>query len=358
MEADQGQPRRRRRDAVEGDNILPDGFEERRARHRTNFLHRHDSFRGNHIRQMDLYLGLAERLADEALAFTIAIVCYGVAAGFYTRIGLDRLSADVSRIIAMMVFQVSWIMCYGKILILNVCDILYFPIGSRSATGRFNVLHNNSIDVLEDHDADNFTGFNKAQLQRLFLVWRIPDFFVDTGNGSRFTGEEVMIYYMTNLRKGEPYTAMIQKFGGDPRRFTKTIRLMTNPLYDTFYHKITGDSMRQWLPNITTFQRAIWEKLVEGETVEIREGNRTTVRISVPFENFVVFGFMDDLGIQTCSPGNTARREHGFEDDFQRSSYRYVQDCWLLFLTMCLNSYVLTFVIVVIFEIMDSKSRR
>jgi hypothetical protein len=123
----------------------------------------------------------------------------------------------------MMVFQVSWIMCYGQILILNVCDILYFLIGSCSAAGRLNVLHNNSINVLEYHNADNFTGFNKAQLRRLFIVWRIPDRFVDAGNGSIFAGEEVMIYYMTNLWKGEPYMAMIQKFGGGPRRFTKTI---------------------------------------------------------------------------------------------------------------------------------------
>jgi hypothetical protein len=275
---------------------------------------------------MDLCLRLVEHLADEAQVCTIAIVCYSMAAGFYARIGVDHLSTQVTRIVAMMIFQVSWIMCYGHILLLNVCDILYYPAGSRSTVGRFDLLHNNSIDYLEDHDADSFTGFNKEQLRRLFIAWRVPDHFIDPGNGSRFTGQEAMIYYLTNLRQGEPYTTMTQKFGGDPRWFTKTIRLMVDHLYYTFYHKITGDSMRQWPPRIEAFRRAIWEKLVGGETVEIREGVRNIVPVSVPFENFVVFRFIDDLGMQTCSPGNAARREYGFVDNFQRLFYWYVQD--------------------------------
>jgi hypothetical protein len=66
-------------------------------------------------------------------------------------------------------------------------------------------------------------GSTRPSYGGYFFVWRIPDRLMDAGNGSRFMSEEVMIYYRTNLRKGEPFTTMIQKFGGDPRWFTKTI---------------------------------------------------------------------------------------------------------------------------------------
>jgi hypothetical protein len=304
--------RRCRRDVYDDENPPPQGYACQRQRRRANFLYRHDSLRGTHVRQMDLYLSFAERLLEEAQLYTIVIVCYTMVSAFYARICLDSSSAQINRVVSIMVFQVSWIISYGHLLILNTCDILYFPIGSRNPEGRFDDIRNNSVDLLEDHDADTFTGFNKAQLKRLFISWRIPDIFVDSeGNGTRFSGEEATIYYLTNLRTGEAYTRMTQKFGGDPRRFTKAIRLVVNHLYTTFYHKISGDSMRQWLPSITKFRHAIWSKLVAGETIETSEGNTNRVRVSVPFPNFVVFGFMDDLGIQTCSPGGDARSFYG-----------------------------------------------
>ena len=43
---------------------------------------------------------------------------------------------------------------------------------------------------------------------------------------------------------------------------------MGRHVYETFYHKVSGDLMRIWMPKIADFQYAIWEKLRSGETVE------------------------------------------------------------------------------------------
>jgi len=62
------------------------------------------------------------------------------------------------------------------------------------------------------------------------------------------------------------------QFGGDPRRFTySTIRLASDHLYQTFYHKISGDSMRMWVGHIDGFWYNIWDHLRHGATVEDME---------------------------------------------------------------------------------------
>ena len=60
----------------------------------------------------------------------------------------------------------------------------------------------------------------------------------------RFTGEERFLHYLYWNRHGGTKLQMCREFGGDPRRFTYSIRLMTEHIYTHFYHKISGDSMR------------------------------------------------------------------------------------------------------------------
>ena len=101
------------------------------------------------------------------------------------------------------------------------------------------------------------TGLSVAQLQKLHLHLRIPDVLRYPGR-HRFTGEECFLHYLLFNRIGETRLRMSNNyFGGDPRRFTYSIRLMNEHLYKTFYHKITGDSMRMWLPKMDDFRLAI-----------------------------------------------------------------------------------------------------
>ena len=45
------------------------------------------------------------------------------------------------------------------------------------------------------------------------------------------------------------------------------------------------------------------------------------VFMNIPFENWRIFGFVDDTGFRTAAPGREARRRMGYLDDIQRSFY-------------------------------------
>ena len=167
------------------------------------------------------------------------------------------------------------------------------------------------------------TGFTVAQLHALFLHLRIPNSFV-VRRRHTFNGEESLLHYLYWNRKGGTKLEMSRNmFGGDSRRFTYSIRYISDHLYKTFYHKVSGDSMRMWVPHIESFRRAIWHKLVTGATIEEdgRSGDRRQITLDIPFETFRIFGFIDDTGFRTTAPGREARRVYGFFDDVQRSFY-------------------------------------
>ena len=104
------------------------------------------------------------------------------------------------------------------------------------------------------------TGLYVAQLRKTYDHLRIPD-VMSYQQRHRFTGEDFFLHYLEFNRIGETKLRMSNNyFGGDPRRFTYSIRIMTNHIYNTFYHKITGGSMRLWLPQIDDFRLAIWKK--------------------------------------------------------------------------------------------------
>ena len=92
---------------------------------------------------------------------------------------------------------------------------------------------------------------------KLLDHWRVPE--VMRYNGYyRFTGNEVLLHYLYWLKHGGSKLQMsLNMFGGDPRSFTYSIRLMTNHLYNSFYHNISGVSMRMWMPQIDEFLYAI-----------------------------------------------------------------------------------------------------
>ena len=86
--------------------------------------------------------------------------------------------------------------------------------------------------------------------------------------------------------------------------------------------------MRMWMPQVKNFRLAIWLKLNEGHSVEERYDatnllmNLTTiVLLSIPFQSFRIFGFLDDTGFRTTAPGIASRRMNGYFDDAQRSFY-------------------------------------
>jgi hypothetical protein len=185
-------------------------------------------------------------------------------------------------------YIISWMMCYAELTILTIEDHIYFV----RRRNRFMPVRRQMIASLDQNEAENLTGFMKAQLQLLYLHWRVPDEFHEGGHYT-FEGEECMLVFLADLRKGQPFTWMAKYvFGGDPREYTFMVRAFTNHLYETFYHKISGNSMEYWIPHVHDFRRAIWNRLVRGcvTTIDYDEWNNAEETshhyVQIPFENF------------------------------------------------------------------------
>ena len=135
------------------------------------------------------------------------------------------------------------------------------------------------------------TGLSVSQLILLHKHLRIPNIVRDEISRHSYSGRVSFLHYITYNRLGLTKLQLsLYHFGGDPRRFTYTIRAIGHFLYETFYHKISGDSMRQWLPHLDSFRDAIWRKIISGGTIETSfENNQpqeTYVGIEIPFDSF------------------------------------------------------------------------
>jgi hypothetical protein len=183
-------------------------------------------------------------------------------------------------------------------------------------------------------DVEDMTGFSSQHLRFLMIHLRIPETLVR--DRQVFAGEACLIIFLYEIRHGHTYTHMAKYvFGGDPRRLSDMIRVMTEYLYSNFYHKITGNSMAMWCTetNMTRFRLAIWNRLRQGAvTEEVRgvDGQLAPARhflLNMPFENFRVFSFLDCMAHPTSRPGDesvtTTRASEDLVDP-QRSFYRYV----------------------------------
>ena len=240
----------------------------------------------------------------------------------------EKLKKVINVILQMCQLLLSEGYCY----FLDFLEIAYYPITNRFTNAnrgpRFRPVVNSIINEWSVSDARELTGFTIPQLLKLLQHLRIPVTMRYSGY-YRFRGEEAMLHYLYWMRVGGTKLQMsANMFGGDPRRFTYSIRLMSDHIYSTFYHKISGDSMRMWILQIHQFRYAIWDRLRNGMTIEEMEYSPELGRhrnryvfLNVPFESWRIFGFIDDTGFRTTAPGREARRRMGYIDDPQRSFY-------------------------------------
>ena len=213
---------------------------------RTNWLYRVDALRVHDLREMEIsyylanfYLGYISRL----LVMSTSILTY-IRNPFMVSIR-SQLHQVYDNVSAMLHLAYSEGLCS----LLELISISYYPSSNRSTfsglDNRFPPKKCQHIDELSASECQSMTGLSTNQLKILFLHLRLPEFFLCTRYRYRFSGEEALLHFMVYIRTGETKLRLSSNyFGGDPRRFTYSIRMVVDHIYDNFYHKISGNSMK------------------------------------------------------------------------------------------------------------------
>ena len=111
-------------------------------------------------------------------------------------------------------------------------------------------------------------------------------------------------------------------FGGDSREFTYMMRCAVKHLYTTFYHKILGSSLSFWVQYIDKFWLAIYNRLTSAPRWwELMVHPEIHGPMDLTLESFRIFGFLDDVGLSMCQPGDSLRRRAGFLHDIQEAFF-------------------------------------
>ncbi len=222
--------------------------------------------------------------------------------------------------------QWLWRYCryYGEVALLYADDLTYFV----RRRHRFRPESNRTMDAISRRDCYTWFGILPDQLRMLHLHWRIPERLQAPNSRHQFDGEACFIICLFHMVKGTTFIDMSQQyFGGNPRYMSWMHAAMIDHLYNTFYHKISGGSLEQWIPShLDQCRRLIHAKVSNGFIQEERYVNGEVVdadwiHINFDPDRFRVVGFLDDLALETARPGDEARRREDLHHDIQRAFY-------------------------------------
>ena len=193
---------------------------------------------------------------------------------------------------------------------------------------RFQPEKNRTMEEINRRDCYTWFGISPDALRMLHLHWRIPERLQSPRSRHRFDGEACFLICLFHMVKGTTWIDMSQQyFGGNPRYFSWMHDAMIDHLYNTFYHKISGGSLEQWIPQyVDQCRQLIHAKLTNGVIQEEHYVNGQLVnsewiRLNFDIRRFRVVGFLDDLALETATPGIGARRREDFDHDIQRAFY-------------------------------------
>ena len=91
-----------------------------------------------------------------------------------------------------------------------------------------------------DTEAELYTRFTRDELHVLFNYLRFPLGKVRVA-GHVFTTEEIFVFSLTFLSKGETFISMKDNFGGDSNAYGYMVYWFIDHVFSTLYHKISGD---------------------------------------------------------------------------------------------------------------------
>ena len=301
---------------VDGEAILLAGI--RRSRRSTNWL-----YRGSSLTQSDRFdiIEMEEEAEDtsQIMVFIgLALTVLMAVAKHKLQSGLHDSYTQLTQAIAVLRLALEWLGCYLTFISWDISERIHFTHHRQE----FETPTLRTIGCIQNNNQSEFLfGFRIHELHLLLSHLRIPHEMREDRHG--FTGEEAMLVYFHYIRTGTPFTRMASIFGGDPRRYTYYTRAITKHIYNHFYHKISGDSMQQWLPFIGDFRQAIHDKLMDGIIHERQpDSPPTNWEVYIPYQTFRVFGWLDDTELQTNRP-RAARPMNNQEEmiDTQQSFY-------------------------------------
>jgi hypothetical protein len=115
-------------------------------------------------------------------------------------------------------------------------------------------------------------------------------------------------------------------FGGNPRRLLEMNDFLIHYAYNTFYNKILGTSLNQWLPDKLDVYRELIFNSTTGAIKEIQfeDGqvdDRQWILHHFEYDSFLFFGFLDNFALPTARPGNLATQREGFYENIHRAFY-------------------------------------
>lgn len=231
----------------------------------------------------------------------------------YGRVMTKRLG----EILRQLSFIMVWTLSYGEVALLCAQNLSFY-IRHRH---QYEPERNRTINELSRRDCYLDYTITKHQLRLLYRHWRIPDHFRSRFRHV-FTGEECFLVYLFHLFRGTPFTEMARhKFGGNPRYFTYMFNAMNDHLYVTFYHKISGVSLREWLPDdVHHFRQLVYRTVMDGgiERTSFDNNEITFLTPRIPFDAFRIFALLDDSSIPTARPSDP---DYYPGVDFQHSFY-------------------------------------
>jgi hypothetical protein len=281
-------------DDFDPDDVLPppDGYRIRRGLMYTNFQYRVDALRFYDRTIAANLFNVAEHLMQIATDF----FNFAVAALAAAQHGLTPVNEAMKNVAIIAAGVAAFFRNESILYYYDFMDLVYYPLLNRGPPPeheRFHPKVHTTIDEFSDDNCYYFTGFNKERVRRLKRALRLHDEIVVVGRRTRFDGEELLLYFLYYLRKKDATfieMATVGKFGGDPRRFTYAIRAIIAHLHSTFYHKISGDSMRQWTsPQQVLSFRGIEEPADNSITNNPRVDSTTLSHTAIRVKNPTIF---------------------------------------------------------------------
>jgi hypothetical protein len=184
------------------------------------------------------------------------------------------------------------------------------------------------LDDISEADCYTWFGQDHENIQCLLLHLRVSDTFIHQSNEAIYSREACFLVYLYLIIKGTPFTKMACfVFGGNPRRLSEMNNLLIHHAYNTFYNKILGTSLNQWLPEkLDVCRELIFNSLTTGtiEEIHFKDGqvaNRQWILHHFEYDSFHVFGFLENFSLSTAGPGDSTTQREGFYDYIQWAFY-------------------------------------